>query len=308
MAVLPGTSRTVIGFIAAHWVPLIQLSVVPVAIMVAMSLAAGWAISGVFAELMALQLNPDIPLDPGVMRSVLRAEGLSMLMNIVAALAMAWLFVRLIRYYAFGELSWASLGPGGIKPVLLTVLYGIGIAILTFLVYIAGVIVLALVIGLFAGVAGIGDSGSGAVIFAVVAGGAFIGLVAFVLWFQCRFIVALPAVALGTSPDFFKGMWPLSRGESWGVPLRLILGSLVFLLVFLPIAGLAAWPYFAAMIEQARTGMMPDAIQPGDILRRLMLAGLLGFVVQIPWIWFISLLLAEAYRRFIGRPGAPAFR
>ena len=308
MAVLPGTSRTVLGFMAAHWAPLIQLSVVPVAVVMAMSLAAGWAISGVFGELMALQVNPDVPLEPGMMRAVMRAQGLSMLLNLVGGLAMVWLFVRVVRYYALGELSWASFGPGGLKPVLLTALYGLGIGFLTLLVYVGGVIILAIVTAVIAAVAGAGDGGGAAILAIVVIGASFIALVAFVLWFLCRFAVALPAVALGTSPDFFKGMWPLSKGETWGMPLRIILSSVVFAIVLVPVIGLAAWPYFSALMDTAQAGTIPDADQMHVIWRRLVLVGALGLVVQIPWLWFNSLLLAEACRRFMGRPGAPALR
>jgi predicted metal-binding membrane protein len=116
-------------------------------------------------------------------------------------------------------------------------------------------------------------------------------------------MVGLPAVALGRSPAFFREIWALSKGESWGVPLRFLFSALVFFVIAIPVMVLAMWPMISDFTELARTaesGPIPIEMIK-TIMARLMPALIALVLIQIPFVWFSALLFAEAYRRFTAR-------
>lgn len=294
--VLKGSLRQVWTFITGHWVPLLQLSAVPLAATLILSYIGSRIYIGAFGRI--LEMSAEMPVDPAAMSQLFKAQGVMMLTGLLSLVATTWLFVRIIRYYALGELSWASLGPGGIKPVLMTLLYAIGVGLLTAGVYFLTAIVVLIPMGILAAAAGTDH----VVMLVLLISIASIALIAFVLWFYCRFAVGLPGVALGGSPDFFKEMWPLSKPDSWGLPLRFVAMMFVGWLVLLPVYGLLFWGLFSEMFQntmQNQGQMRPDDMM--QMITAMMPLNLALAVVQLPVIWFASLLLAEAYRRFGGK-------
>lgn len=293
---LKGSSRQVLSFITGHWVPLLQLSAVPLAATLLLSYIGFRIYIGAFGRM--LDVSAGMPVDPAVMNQFFKAQGVMMLTGLLSLVVTTWLFVRVIRYYALGELSWASLGPGGVKPVLMTLLYAIGVGLLTAGVYFLTAIAVLIPMGILAAAAGTDH----VVILVLLISIASIALIAFVLWFYCRFAVGLPGVALGGSPDFFKDMWPLSKPDSWGLPLRFIAMMLVVWLVLLPVYGLLFWGLFSEMFQHAKQNQ--GLMKPEDMVQMIgamMPLNLVLAVVQVPLIWYASLLLAEAYRRFGGK-------
>ena len=293
---LKGSSRQVLTFIAGHWIALLQLSAVPLAATVILNYIGFRIYLGAFGRM--LDVSGGMPVDPAVMNQVFKAQGVVMLTSLLSLVVTTWLFVRVIRYYALGELSWVSLGPSGIKPVLMTLLYAIGVGLLTAGVYVLAAIVVLIPMSILAATAGTDN----VVMLVLLISIASIALIAFVLWFYCRFAVGLPGVAVGDSPDFFKDMWPLSKPNSWGLPLRFIAMILVGWLVLLPVYGLLFWGLFSEMFQHAKLNQ--GLMQPDDLVQMIsamMPVNLVLAVVQVPLIWFASLLLAEAYRRFGGK-------
>ncbi len=134
-------------------------------------------------------------------------------------------------------------------------------------------------------------------------------MMAFTVWFGSRFAVGLPAVALGKTPDFFKDMWRLSRGESWGIPLRLLGLYAIMLIILIPVMALFGYRMFSQVSADIST--IPEAE-----LMRLMASGMFGdFLWLMPvftilgsiFAWLASVLFTEAYLRFMKRDGKPAF-
>ncbi len=105
---LKGSVRQVLSFMAGAVVPLLQISVVPVAIMLAVALLTLSVLGGVMADIAAVSAN-GAP-DPELMARIARADLFVFPLSIVSMLAMVWLFVRVVRLYALDELSWARLG------------------------------------------------------------------------------------------------------------------------------------------------------------------------------------------------------
>lgn len=295
---LKGSARQVLSFMAGALVPLLQLSAVPVAIMLAVSLLSLTVLGGVMADIAAIGTT-GAP-DPELMARVARADLFVFPLSILSMLAMVWLFVRVVRYYALDELSWASFGAGGIKPVLMTAVYALGVGALTLVAYFVLIIVLALLavpLGIMAG-----ESGGGAVAAFIIG----IGIPAILIgltWFFCRFAVGLPGVALGASPDFFKDMWALAKGNGWGLPLRLVAMQIVAALIFLPIYGVLIWSSLTPeLIGKIESGSEDAGLfLMAAIFDRMIPLSVIGTLIQVPFVWFASLLFAEAFRRFSGR-------
>lgn len=300
--VLPGTSHAVLAFIRERWADLLQVTLLPVAIVVALGVAQYLAMQPLFSSVFDMLTSGQI--NPQIVGRLMQFYGFLALAGLLAMLVFVWLYVRIVRLYAFGENDWVGLNGTVIKATLMTLVYGIGIYLLTVVAYVAAVLAVAVpaaIVGALADAAG--GSGWVAAPATVVAVSLVAALPAFLAWFLCRFMVGLPAVALGRSPDFFREMWALSKGESWGVPLRLLFGALVYFVIAIPVTVLAMWPMISDFTELARTAesgrLPPEAFQ--KIMSRMVPAQIAMGLVQIPWMWFSALLFAEAYRRFTAR-------
>lgn len=300
--VLPGTWHAVLGFIRERWADLLQVTLLPVAVVVALAVAQYLAmqplLSSIFDMLAGGQINPQIA------GRLMQLYGILALAGLLVMLVFVWLYVRIVRLYAFGENNWVGLNGTIIKATLMTTIYGIGIYLLTVVAYVAAAIAAIIPTAIVAALAAsASDSGWVAALMAILAVPLIAALPAFLAWFLCRFMVGLPAVALGRSPDFFREMWALSKGESWGVPLRLLFGTLVYLVIAIPVMALAMWPMISDFTELARTAesgrFPPEAFQ--RIMSGMVPAQIVMGLVQIPWMWFSALLFAEAYRRFTAR-------
>ncbi len=184
--------------------------------------------------------------------------------------------------------------------MLMTAVYALGVGALSLVAYFSLLIALALVavpLGIVAG-----ESGGGAVA-AIVVGLGIPAIVLGLTWFFCRFAVGLPGVALGASPDFFKDMWALAKGNSWGLPLRMVVTQVVAALVFLPIYGAVIWGSLTPdLIAKIQSGSEDAGLfMMAAIYDKMIVLSLVGTLIQVPFVWFVSLLFAEAFRRFSGR-------
>lgn len=303
--VLPGTSRAVFSFIGRHWADLVQVSLAPLAVLLAAAAAQMIVLRQLFAGILAIQSNRLD--DPTAFDGLMRPYGFMMLAGLVTMVVFVWLYVRIVRLYALGENFWLGFGAPAIKATAMTAIYGIGIYALTMLAYLA-VVLAAVLVGVVAAGLGMmlisGTEQAGLMVAMVMIPGLF-AILAFMVWFFCRFAVGLPGVALGRSPDFFGGeMWRLSAGESWGLPLRLMLSYVVLLLVLTPIFVVLMWPHMAAAIAAIKDSPdghpLPAVVV--SILDGMLPAQVAAMAVQLPWLWFGALLCAETYRRLMTKP------
>ena len=117
--------------------------------------------------------------------------------------------------------------------------------------------------------------------------------------FPFRFLVGLPGVAMGQSPDFFGQLWPLAKGESLALPLRMMFWSLVFAIPIWLAAGVVFLFYMPelATLFDAGQSAPPDPALIVTLIKPLMPLQLIWILFQIPVIWFFSILLAEAHAR-----------
>jgi hypothetical protein len=300
--VLSGASREALGFIGANWTGLLKMSIIPVACQMLLSFFQIRSMSA-FYRSMATMVEGG-KMSPEFMGTYFRSMGIMMLGSILAMCLMGLLFVQVTRYRKTGVANWILTDKPGIKAGLLTLVYAIGIMLLTMLTYFGAAIAAAILGAIIGAIAG--GSGAGAAIFAVVFFFFIIGILLFLYWFAFRFFVGLPGVALGHSPDFFKDMWPLSKGESWGVPLRMLLATLIIyvpmaiiMFIFLsPMIGdIANNPAFRPGNDNAMA-MMPIM---ADVMERMLPVSMIMSLILMPFMWFAMLLLAIAFDRFLAR-------
>jgi hypothetical protein len=189
-----------------------------------------------------------------------------------------------------------SIGAG-----LMTLVYGLGIGALTFVAYFGAVLAFALVMIVLSFILGGNEAVAMVLVFLGIA-----GIVAGLYWFMFRFMVGLPGVALGHSPDFFKDMWPLAKGESWGVPLRMLLASLVayvpMILILLVFGGTLFSDYINILTQQTANDN-PAEVFPAlaDFMEGMAPLMVPMMLVFAPFMWFMTLLLAIAFQRFRAR-------
>ena len=296
--VLPGASREALGFIAAHWKSLAKMSVIPflayliVAVIQIKGLGTFYRSMGSAVE--SNGINPDFT------GAYMRNMAFSMLGSLLAMCLMGLLFAQIIRFHKTGLAEWIMTDKAGIVAGLMTLVYGIGIAMLTMLVYIGSVFAFALLMAIFGAMMG------GTVIIAFLGIVGVVSLVAGLYWFMFRFLVGLPGVALGSSPDFFKDMWPLSKGESWGLPLRMLLATLVAYVPMFLVLMIFSWSAIADMVSklpQQGSAENPAVMFPimAELMDRMLPATVAMTVVYVPFMWFMGLLLAIAFQRFRAR-------
>jgi hypothetical protein len=308
--VLPGSSREALGFIKAHWQSLLKMSLLPYVAYLVVTVLQLRSMSSLYRTLGTMTNGQDI--NPNFMGAYMQGMALSMLGSLLAMCLFGLLFAQIIRFHRSGVASWLMTDGAGIKAGLMTLVYGIGITMLTLLAYLGGVLAFALVavvLGLiFSAI--LGSSAAAGVVMAVLVILGIVSLLAGLCWFMCRFLVGLPGVALGSSPDFFKDMWPLSRGESWGLPLRLLLATLIAYVPIIAVFALFMGPQWLEMMEKLtlpENANNPAVTFPlmADMLDHMLPATATMMVLYMPFMWFMSLLLAIAFQRFRARDRAP---
>jgi hypothetical protein len=303
--VLPGASREALGFIAVHWKSLLKMSIIPFLAYLIVSIIQ---IKSAGAMYRAMGNAGATGMSPDFMSAYTRSMGVSLFGSLVAFSLLGLLFAQIIRFQKTGVADWLMTDKAGIVAGLMTLVYGIGITMLTLLVYLGCVFgfgILAVIVGLVFGAVFGGNAVAG-VLAALLGFVGILALLAGLYWFMFRFMVGLPGVALGSSPDFFKDMWPLSKGESWGLPLRMILASLVAYVPMLVVLGIFAWPAIVDMVSkmpQPGSAENPAVMFPvmADLMDRMLPATVAMMAVYIPFMWFMTLLLGIAFQRFRGR-------
>jgi hypothetical protein len=294
--VLSGSSRAAFDFVLTHWRGLLNISVVPVAFILAIAWVQLKNMSTML-EFLALQAKLGDKFDLAQMGPFMANLSKFYAIGLLSMLAMVWLFVRVVRFWKTGEGTAFAVTNGEIGATFLTILYSIGIMLLTMLVYIGGGIVIALLAGLGAAIFGNSALGVvGGVALVILAIAALLGL----FLFMYRFLVGLPGVAMGEVPGFFSDIWPLAKGESWGVPLRIILWSLVAAIPILVLSMTFTFPVMTDIQTQLvaldKPEMTPDMIS--NLMKTMVPLQIVNLVIQMPIIWFFSVLLSEAHYRF----------
>lgn len=297
--VLPGTSREALGIVFSQWRSLLQISAIP---LVFYGLATFWQIRtmGNMYRSMGSMIVGD-KINPAFFGEYFKSMGLTMIGSLLGAGFMVLMFVQIIRFHNSGEVRWLITDKAGLKASLFTLLYAIGIMMLTMLAYVGALIAL-LIVSIIPALL-LGGSGSGAVGAGILMFIGILCLLAFLYWFMFRFMVGLPGVALGSTPDFFKDMWPLSKGETWGLPLRVIGSMLVAYIPIMIIMGLFMWPTLKDLMNNPALQLgndNPELVFPlvADIMDDMSYAMLASMIIMVPFMWYMTLLLAIAFQRF----------
>ncbi|MCA0433736.1 MAG: hypothetical protein LCH46_10765 [Proteobacteria bacterium] len=295
--VLPGTSREVLAFIVTHWQGLLRISAVPILIYVVAMWLQFRMVAGLYRQLAVMAQGQ---VDPAFWNSYLQNTGLMMICNMLGILSLGVLFTMIVRYHRWGEVNWLPLTGPVLKATFMTAMYGFGMMIVSILAYF--VVALAILIPISI-IVGLSNSAALAIILTPPA---IIAIVAFLYWFMFRFFVGLPGVALGSTPDFFRDIWPLARGESWGVPLRMIVATLVVYVPLIIIAvvafmAFAGNPENADIMQRLESSEAATFLLLADFMEGLSTFAVVPVLIFTPLIWFATLLLATAFQRFRAR-------
>jgi hypothetical protein len=291
--VIPGTSRAAINFIITNWSGLIIVSALPMAVMFGLGILMYYLFGGLIESLAITDLKDQQAVFE-VMSKYFPLFPMVFVVEIIGLFAIAWLFVRVVRFRKNGEPNILIGSKGEFSAAGYTILYGLGIGMLTMVAYFA-VFIVAIIAGLII-------FGLGKIFFVFYF--LFIPLIIAVyfslFWFSCRFYVGMPAVAFGETPDFFTELWNLSRGESFAVPLRLII-SLVVISVPIGIVYFAfLFPTLSPIQEAIRNS--PDHQMPREMLiqiwRMMLPIQIVGIVFNFFFFMYFSVFFAEAYDRF----------
>ena len=292
--VLPGVSRSAMAFIVEHWLPLLKISALPLTIILAVAFYQLQGM-GTMMQFIVMQSQQGDKMDPAAVSQMISALTPIYAAGLLSVFAFVWMFVRIVRFWKNGVGSLLGLTSGEVGATFMTLVYGLGIMLLTLLVYFAGAFALALIVGLGATILGNSALAIAGSILAV-----FVGILAMfgLIVFMYRFFVGLPGVALGEVPGFFSDIWPLAKGESYGIPLRLVLWSAVAMIPIFIIGSMFSYPLFSEIAEQLKTQptLSPDMI--AHIMKTMAPLQVVNLILQTPLIWLTTILLTDAHFRF----------
>ncbi len=294
--VLPGSSRAAFDFVLKQWRGLINISLMPMAIILIVSWYQLQGLGTIF-EFIAMQAKMGDKMEMAQIAPLMENLMKFYAVGFLALIAMVWLFVRVVRFWKTDQGSAFAVTQGEIGSTFLTILYGLGMLLLTTLLYVAGIVAFAIIAGI--GGANLGGSNLGA-LGAIILGLVAVAMVLGLVLFLYRFLVGLPGVAMGETPGFFSDIWPLAKGESWGVPSRLLLWSLVAMIPFGILALTFSVPLMsevqAQLMAQDKPQVTPDML--ARIVQTMAPLQIINLLIQMPLIWFFSALLSEAHYRF----------
>jgi hypothetical protein len=298
--VLPGSSRAALTFVTEHWQGLVKVSIVPMLIITAI---AWYQIQGmgVMFEFIAVQTQQGDKMDAATMSKFFESMSKFYGIGMISILAFVWLFVRIVRFWKSGAGSSFGLSEGELGATFMTIVYGVGMMFLTMGVYIAGAIAFVLVGAIIGGIgAALGAGAPLAVIGSILLIAAlFAGMFGLII-FMYRFLVGLPGVALGEVPGFFSDIWPLAKGESFGLPSRIFLWTIVGIIPIMILAFMFSFPLMADIQEQLK-GQTPPQVTPemmNQVFKTMAPLQVVNMILQMPLIWFATVLLTEAHFRF----------
>jgi hypothetical protein len=309
MKVLQGSLRKAFAFLFAEWKSLLGVSLAPLIVSIVLGAGQMFLFRHYFANMMGRLLSGQ--LDVSTMNAMMQLQAFSLVSQIISLLIMAYLFVRIVRLYIHGERGVFDFSKPVMSASLMTALYSMGIFLLTMVVFFVAFVGFTIFVVIIAGIMSVTGTVASPVVSALGALISIAGILAmmsFIVWFGARFAVGLPAVALGKTPDFFRDMWRLSRGESWGVPLRLLGLYAIMLIILIPVMALFGYRMFSQIAADIST--IPEAE-----FVRLMASGMFGdFLWLMPvftilgtiFAWLASALFTETYLRFMKRDGKPA--
>jgi hypothetical protein len=296
--VIPGTSRATINFMFKNWWGLIVVSALPMVILFGLGILIYQEFGDLFGFLAATDFKSQ-QAAAEVMHKYFTLMPELFITEIVGLFVFAWIFVRIVRFWTNREANFFIASNGEFTAAMYTILYGLGIGALTMLAYMA-VIIVALIAGLI--IFGLGQlSFAFYFLFVPLAIGAYFSLI----WFACRFYVGMPSVALGETPDFFTEMWRLSSGESFAVPLRLIV-SLVVICVPL---GVIFSVFMVPTMNSLRDAIMgsPNHQLSPDMLNQfwhvMWPLQIFGAILNVLMITYFSIFFAEAHARLRAKLG-----
>ena len=308
MTVLKGSLRKAFAFFFAEWKSLLGVSLVPLIISIVLGIGQMFLFRHYFEGMMGTLLSGQF--DPNMINAMMQIQAFSLVSQIITLFIMGYLFVRVVRLYMYGERGVLDFSRPVMSASLMTALYSLGIFLLTFAVFFVALIVFMICMAIVAGILAVSGA-TGSPVMAVVAGllsfGSVFCLFAFMVWFGARFAVGLPAVALGKTPDFFKDMWRLSRGETWGLPLRFLGLYAIMLILLIPVLAILGYRMFTQIANAGGT------LSEAEVMRLMSFAMFNDFLWLTPvftilgtiFAWLGTLLIIEAYLRFMKRDGKP---
>lgn len=281
-AVVRGMSRAVWRRIAEQSPQLLGVSILPAAaILTCMALY-------IFVFALILKLGVQIPFLPNLVMV------LYWVVSLLQGFLLAWWFVRIVRLRGGRSTGPLQIFRGEAKKAFWVFLYGL----FTFIIAI-----LPLLPSNFATyylLSQMSASGQSVQLPFTLAAALVAGTLAtfvFAIWLASRFAAALPLVATGQRPNLFREVWPMSNGNGWALPLRLVGWNMVYLglllLLLVPFLSLMAKGLIGSMANgQSQT----DAIILLSI--RSMPLYFLILLLEVPLVWLNVLLLCEASERF----------
>jgi hypothetical protein len=296
--VLRGSSRQAWFFLRDNWQDLAKLSALPMLLLFASIFLQAFLIAGGYRDLAARAGNGTIREEFPQLLTLQKTSNL--LVGLVTFLIFSWLFALIVRFTRTREAAWLARDSESIKAILMTILYGAGIFLLIFLVQLVTVTMIVLSFSMLFDFMQTRTLQGFPVYIAFV-----ITFIPFWLqyWLLLRLLVGLPAVSFGNSPHFLRDFWRLAKGESWGLPLRMLPPGLLAFVIMAAIVYVAAWPVIGVLMGQSSGGsgeadaflLLADATSWMTYY-----AGLL-IIVFLPFFWFFTLLLTTAYHRFSQR-------
>ena len=295
--VIPGSSREALAFIGQHWKNLLLISLIPVACQIIVSYWQIHQMAGLYRNIG--EIAPNGMPGPEFWSNYFKTMSWSGLGSILVGFLLAMMFSQIVRYRKGAAASLLPADKASWKAAGMTTVYAIGIVMLTMVAYIVVVFGVAIVAGILGFIFG-KMGGAGAVFGALFVVTAIVGFLAFLMWFFFRFMVGLPGVALGHSPDFFKDLWALAKGESWAVPLRFLLAIII---AYIPLGILFGFAFTGMFDVVHQNPENPLAMMPAmaDMMERMAPISVISALIMLPFNWFFMLLLAVSFDRFLGR-------